>query len=65
MTSIKQWDTGQKMPDGANYNAVIKGIPINTQIFPVPYYMPDDFVLIQFDYACSRSKHSTVGYNRS
>ena len=50
-SDFNQTDTGQKMPDGANYNAVIKGIPINTQIFPVPYYMPDDFVLIQFDYA--------------
>ena len=50
-SDFDQTDTGQKMPDGANYNAIIKGIPINTQIFPVPYYMPDDFVLIQFDYA--------------
>ena len=46
-----QNDTGMKMPDGANYNAVIKGIPICCQAFPVPYYMPDDFVMIQFDYA--------------
>ncbi len=52
------------MPDGANYNAVIKGIPLCAKLYPVPYYMPDDFVMIQFDYA-ARSKHSTVGYNRS
>ena len=35
----------------ANYGAVIKGIPLNTQLVPTPYYMPDDFALIQFDYA--------------
>ena len=36
-------------PDSLNYNAVIKGIPISGKMIPVPYYMPDDFVLIQFD----------------
>ena len=35
----------------ANYGAVIKGIPLNTKLVPTPYYMPDDFALIQFDYA--------------
>ena len=34
-----------------DFNAVIKGIPINTQLVPFPFYIPDDFVLIQFDYA--------------
>ena len=36
---------------GGSYNAVIKGIPINMNLIPVPYYIPDDFVLIQFDYS--------------
>jgi hypothetical protein len=36
-------------PD-ADYNAVIKGIPLNTMMLPCPYYMPDDFVLLNFDY---------------
>lgn len=35
----------------ANYNAVIKGIPLNALMVPCPYYIPDDFVLINFDYA--------------
>lgn len=39
------------LPSSSNFNAVIKGIPINTQLVPVPYYIPDDFVLIEFDYA--------------
>jgi hypothetical protein len=30
------------------YNAVIKGLPLATQIAPCPYYLPDDFVLIDF-----------------
>jgi hypothetical protein len=34
-----------------NYNAVIKGIPLNAKILPCPYYLPDDFVLINVDYA--------------
>ena len=41
----------QKVDDAANYGAVIKGIPLNTKLVPTPYYMPDDFALIQFDYA--------------
>lgn len=39
------------LPDSTNFNAVIKGIPLNTTLIPVPYYIPDDFVLIDFDYA--------------
>lgn len=40
----------ESLPSSTNFNAVIKGIPINTQLIPVPYYIPDDFVLIDFDY---------------
>ena len=35
----------------ANFNAVIKGLALNGNLIPVPYYIPDDFVLIDFDYA--------------
>ena len=34
-----------------NYYKPIKGIPICNQLSPCPYYMPDDFVIIDFDYA--------------
>jgi len=34
----------------ADFNAVIKGIPLNSTFVPSPYYIPDDFVLIDFDY---------------
>ena len=40
-----------KVDDNANYGAVIKGIPLNTKLIPCPYYIPDDFALVQFDYA--------------
>jgi len=39
-----------KIPDAANYNAVVKGIPLSTGMVPCPYYLPDDFVLIDFSY---------------
>lgn len=35
----------------SNFNAVIKGIPLNALMVPIPYYIPDDFVLMEFDYA--------------
>lgn len=35
------------------YNSVIKGIPINGNLIPCPYYMPDDFVLIDFKLTAS------------
>lgn len=37
----------------ADFNAVIKGIPLNSRLVPVPYYIPDDFVLIDFRYNLS------------
>jgi len=36
------------LPNSTNYNAVVKGIPLQAAFLPVPYYMPDDFVLIDF-----------------
>ena len=35
----------------SNFNAVIKGIQLSNKMVPCPYYLPDDFVLIDFDYA--------------
>ena len=49
--NMNQTDYTNKSPDVLNHNAVIKGIPISSQIVPCPYYLPDDFVLIQFDHA--------------
>lgn len=40
----------EQIASDTNYNAVIKGLPLNAAFMPVPYYIPDDFVLIQFRY---------------
>ena len=34
----------------ANYNAVVKGVPLNAMMVPSPYNMPEDFGLIDFIY---------------
>jgi hypothetical protein len=36
------------MPSATFFNSVLKGIPLSTRMAPVPYYIPDDFALIQF-----------------
>ena len=36
---------------GVDFNPVIKGIPISGKMVPCPYYLPDDFVLIDFYYS--------------
>ena len=40
-----------KQLDSLNYNAVIKGLPLSSMLVPCPFYLPDDFVLINFDHA--------------
>ena len=39
----------------ADFNAVIKGIPLNGNFIPSPYYLPDDFVMIDFDFGTPNS----------
>lgn len=34
----------------SDFNAVIKGLPLSATFMPCPYYIPDDFVIIQFKY---------------
>ncbi len=49
MASYASQSTGT-VDVGANYNAIIKGIPINAMMVPSPYNMPDDFGLVDFVY---------------
>ena len=42
-------------PAELDYNAVIKGIPVCSKMVPCPYYLPDDFVLIDFKYSTSET----------
>lgn len=38
---------GNSIGSAADYYKPIKGIPIDNNIVPCPYYMPDDFVILQ------------------
>ena len=38
------------MPSSTDFNAVIKGIPLQGKWLPMPYFIPDDFVFIDFNY---------------
>ena len=38
---------------GVDYNPVVKGLPLQLSMIPCPYYLPDDFVLIEFFYSIS------------
>lgn len=42
-----------RLSNDLDFNAVIKGIPLSARLMPVPYYLPDDFVLIDFYYNVS------------
>jgi len=48
-------DPQSLLPASAHYNAVIKGIPVCSSMVPCPYYLPDDFVLIDFRYSSSET----------
>lgn len=41
---------GSLLDDEIEFNAVIKGMPMNSKLVPCPYFMPDDFALIDFRY---------------
>lgn len=38
-----------KVSENANYYRPIKGLPISNLVAPIPYYLPDDFVMIDFN----------------
>jgi hypothetical protein len=44
------FDNVNRLSSDLDFNAVIKGIPLSAKLIPVPYYLPDDFVLIDFYY---------------
>ena len=48
---VNDAESNQSVTSSANYNAVIKGIPLSTVMVPSPYYLPDDFVFIDFSSA--------------
>ena len=38
---------GNGVDSGANYYRPIKGLPLSEKMVPCPYYLPDDFVMLQ------------------
>lgn len=40
-------DRQKAVSSSANYYKPMKGIPISQQLLPCPYYLPDDFILLQ------------------
>jgi hypothetical protein len=40
-------NAGVSVSASANYYKPIKGLPISNKLLPVPYYLPDDFVMLQ------------------
>ena len=39
--------TTNAMSSSADYYKPIKGLPISSAVLPIPYYLPDDFVMLQ------------------
>ena len=51
LKSNSQFYARQQLSNATNFNAVIKGLPLSINIAPVPYYLPNDFAMIDFDVA--------------
>ena len=49
MANKNDMPTTTQMPTAADYYKPIKGLPIQNCLAPVPYYLPDDFVVIPFN----------------
>ena len=48
--SDDDWVGGsQEVSSSVNYYKPIKGLPLSINLAPIPYYLPDDFVVIPFD----------------
>jgi hypothetical protein len=48
--SSEETTANDRVSPDANFNAVIKGLPLNVNLLPCPYFLPDDFGLIEFYY---------------
>ena len=46
-TGIGLRHKGKKVNPAADYYKPMSGLPVSTGIFPIPYYLPDDFVMLQ------------------
>lgn len=46
-TSLNYADRNKTVSSSANYYKPIKGIPISNHLMPCPYYLPDDYIMLQ------------------
>ena len=46
-TSLNYADRNKFVSPSANYYKPIKGIPISNYLMPCPYYIPDDYIMLQ------------------
>lgn len=46
-TSLNYADRNKSVSPSANYYKPIKGIPISHALMPCPYYLPDDYIMLQ------------------
>ena len=46
-TSLNYVERNKNVSPSANYYKPIKGIPISNQLMPCPYYLPDDYIMLQ------------------
>ena len=44
--SVGKYHKGKKVNPSADYYKPISGLPISTALLPIPYYLPDDFVML-------------------
>ena len=45
--NVNKSERNKKVSPAQNFYKPIKGIPISNQLIPCPYYLPDDFILLQ------------------
>lgn len=45
--SVYDQHNGNSVASGADYYKPFKGLPLNERMVPCPYYLPDDFVMLQ------------------
>lgn len=45
--SLNYADRNKYVSSSSNYYKPIKGIPISNQLMPCPYYLPDDYIMLQ------------------
>jgi len=65
VSSLNYADRLKSVSSSANYYKPMKGIPISNQLMPCPYYIPDDYILLQVSTSPGLTEFKTRRYNYS